>query len=102
MAREGLGGGEDMGLLIHSPGPLPWSEVSEPAVDTGVYTNGQSLSWIPNFSEDDFTSESWVGKGGRASLVSCDCVCPRARHCGHVHVQCKCRATASSLLSACG
>ena len=67
-ASEG-GGDEDMGLLIHSPGPLPWSQVSEPAVDTGAYTNGQSLSWIPNFSEEDFTSESWVGKGRRRARV---------------------------------
>ena len=48
--------GEGMDLPIHSPGPLPWNRVSEPAVDTGVHTDGQALSWIPNFSEEDFTS----------------------------------------------
>lgn len=56
----GGGGGEGMGFPVHSPGPLPWCQVSEPAVDTGMYTNGQALSWIPNFSEEDFTSKSWL------------------------------------------
>ena len=56
--------GEGMDLPIHSPGPLPWNRVSEPAVDTGVHTDGQALSWIPNFSEEDFTSVLCVCVGG--------------------------------------
>lgn len=70
-----------MDLPVHSPGPLPWSQVSEPAVDTGAYTNRQSLSWIPNFSEDDFTSGSWslgcwLCERRRHIVCICGCVRP--------------------------